>query len=276
MLTVQPGLSNFSKSSLTFRAKEVDIDAINDKKRDEYYQQKVDYYKNQAREFDEMSKNTDTPKGFRAVMKGFRVISEALLEGWAVAWGASKGSKVIKSSILKGFNTNFGKHVKAALKSIGRGIKLSGTKISESYKSGINLIKESNFSQEVSKVVEKMRNNSFGKYVVKGFEYIGKVFKYIGSLIASGAKKLAEPFANKTSGEIYDKVAKGTSVTLGVGAGAAGAYSATISEDKKNKVKEQSAVEDEVYSEKSNEEEPDLAAEVAESEEIDLNEELDD
>ena len=274
MLTVQPGLSNFSKSSVTFRSKEIDINAIKDRERDAFYQQKVDYYKKQAQEFDDMSKNTDTPKGFRAVMKGFRVISEALLEGWAVAWGASKGSKVLKSSVLKGLQTNFGKHVKNALKSIGRGIKASGKKVSELYKNGIKAIKDSKFAEEVSNFVEKMRNNSFGKYVVKGFEYLGKAFKYIGSLIASGAKKVAEPFTNKTTSEIYDKVAKGTSVTLGVGAGAAGAYSATISEDKKNKIKEQASQDyDNSY---VDDEDSDLAAEVRESEDVDLNEELDD
>lgn len=270
MLTVQPKISNYSSSATTFGAKEIDIEALKDKKRDDYFQEKVDYYKSQAQEFDKMSQSSYTPTTFKKAMKALRIVSEALLEGWAVAWGASKASKMVKSSAMKSFQSNFGKNVKNAAFSIGRGIKSSAKKFSEMVKNGIKAIDESEF-------VNSMRKNSIGKYVVRTFEYIGQAFKYVGSLIAQGGKKIAEPFSNKTSSEIYDKVAKGTSVTCGVGAGVASAYSATIPDDKKKNIKETANNESEDYEDYDDvAEEPDLASEVAESEDIDLDKELDD
>lgn len=42
-----------------------------------------------------------------------------------------------------------------------------------------------------------------------------------------------------SAGEIYDKAAKATSTTFGVGAGAAGAYNATMKPEDKNKIKDE-------------------------------------
>ena len=44
---------------------------------------------------------------------------------------------------------------------------------------------------------------------------------------------IAKPFKGKTGEELYDKAAKVTSNTMGVGAGAAGAYDAATKDSKK-------------------------------------------
>ena len=270
MLTVQPKFTNYSNNTIDFRAKEIEIDAIKDKKRDDFFQEKVDYYKDQAKEFDKMSKDTNTPTTFRKAMKALRIVSEALLEGWAVAWGASKASKMLKSSAMKSFNSNFGKQVSKTFTSIGGGIKSSAKKFSNLIKNGIKSIDESEF-------VNSMRKNSVGKYVVKAFEYISEAFKFVGSMIAQGAKKVTKPFKEKPSGEIYDKITKGVSATCGVGAGVASAYSSTIPEDKKNRINNNTNISVEKNSQED-EYEPDLASEVEEieNEDIDLNKELED
>lgn len=79
-----------------------------------------------------------------------------------------------------------------------------------------------------------MNNHSVGKYVVKAFEYIGKAFKFVGGLFKKGFEAIAKPFKGKTGEELYDKAAKVTSNTMGVGAGAAGAYDAATKDSKRH------------------------------------------
>ena len=234
MLTVQPNFTNYSKPAVSFRAKDAQLD-----ENESYFKSKVDYYKQQAKEFEKLAQDQDTPKGFKKAMNVFKIVSEALLEGWAVAWGASKGCKILKSSFLKGADSKFVKHAKEVLKPLKAGLKDSGKKVGELFSSVVDKVKTSKFADKFTKFVDKMRENKVGKYVVQGFEYVGKAFKYIGSLIKSGFEKLAKPLREKPAGEIYDKAAKATSTTLGVGAGAAGAYNAATNADQRKEAAEE-------------------------------------
>ena len=228
MLTIQPKVTSYSRPAVTFKA------GLDD--RDDFYQKKIDYYKQQAAEFDELAKNSDSPSGFRKIMKGFVIISEALLEGCAVAWGASKGAKVLKSSVIKGAHSKFAKQAADVLKPIWTGLKTSGKKIAENFTRTVEKVKTSKFAEKLVKFVDKMKENKVGKYVVKAFDYIGQALKYVGSLVKKGANKVVDYFKGKPAGEIYDKGAKAASTTLGVGAGVAGAYSsATNAQDRKEK-----------------------------------------
>lgn len=238
MLTIQPKITSYSKPAVSFKANEG-----ND---ENYFKEKVDYYKQKAKEYEAMASDSNTPKGFRKVMRGFGVISEALLEGWAVAWGASKGAKILKSGVIKGAESKFVKHSKEVLKPVAEGIKSSGKKVAELFTKVIDNIKTSKVAEKLTNFVGKMKEHKVGKYIVEGFEYIGKALKYVGKLIANGAKKIAEPFKNKPASEIYDKGAKAASVTLGVGAGAAGAYNAaTNATERKNAEENANIVDDE-------------------------------
>ena len=232
MLTIQPNLTSYSKPMVSFKSKNYDEGS------EGYFKEKVDYYTQQAKEFEELSQDSNSPSGFRKAMKVFRVISEALLEGWAVAWGASKGAKILKSSVIKGADSKFAKHSKEVLKPVLEGVKSSGKKVAELFTKGVEKFKASKFAEKFTNFVAKMRENKIGKYVVEGFEYIGKAIKYVGKLIASGAKKIVEPLKGKPAGEIYDKGAKVASNTLGVGAGVAGAYNAaTNAQERKEEEK---------------------------------------
>lgn len=261
MLTIQPKFTNYTASkAISFKA---DGDETSD--REEFYKEKVDFYKKQAEEFKEMEKDRSNPESFSKIMKVFRVVSEALLEGWAVAWGASKGSKLLKSSVISASKTNFVKGVKDILRPIYKGIKSSGKKIAEAYSNTITKIKTSKFAEKIEKFVNGMRENPIGKYIVNGFEYIGKGFKFVGKIIKAGAKKLAEPFKGKTKSEVYDKATKFASNTLGFGAGGAGAYNAATDAEKR-KAEQNSNIDnnDEELFEYKDEDEPNPNDEVEE------------
>lgn len=227
MLTVQPKFANYvAPKAISFKAEEAEMS-------DDSYREKVNFYKKQSAEFEKMSNDSSNPESLKKMMKGFRVASEALLEGWAVAWGASKGSKILKSSVISGSKSKFIKGVKDILRPIYRGIKSSGKKFVEKYHKTIESIKTSKFAKKFGNFVEKMRKNPVGKYIVKGFEYTGQALKYVGKMIKSLVKKAGEPFKGKTKSEIYDKTTKAAANTLGVGAGVAGAYNAATGADKR-------------------------------------------
>lgn len=235
MLSVQPKFTQYAAAKQTaFKG----LSNPQETPEDRYFEEKTNYYKDQTRAFDEALLNEHTPDIMKKVIKGFRIVSEALLEGWAVAWGASKGMKIIKSTTIKGLNSSFAKHTEDILKPVGEGLKNAGKTVKTKFGNLINNIKTSDFAKRTTEkfnsVTNSMRNNTVGKYIVSGFEAIGKGLKCIGNLVKQGTNKVISPFKEMKAGEIYDKAAKATSTTFGVGAGAAGAYNATMKpEDKK-------------------------------------------
>ena len=214
MLTIQPKITSYSRPVVSFKGDE------------DFYKSKVDYYTQQYKDFDEMAQDPNSPKGLRKVMKGFAVVAEALLEGWAVAWGASKGAKVLRTPIKNFVNGKFVKHIKDIVRPLTNGVKDSASTITEKITKTADQIKTSKFAEKLTNIVNKMKENKVGRYVVKAFEYVGKAFKYVGNLVKNGANKVTEYFKGKTAGQLYDKGARAASVTMGVGAGAAGAYNA--------------------------------------------------
>ena len=225
MLTVQPRSINYQNSQrISFKEARV-VDMNNDNENAEnIYEKKVKYYKKQAKNFDSLSKDEETPTTFKKMMKGFKVVSQALFEGWLVWWGAKKGANFVKGSLTSEKGKVFVKTTKDILRPVKNGIKTSGEKIVESYNRGIDNIKASKF-------VKSMKKNAIGKYVVAGLRYLEKGIRFIGKMIKSGYDLIAKPFRNKTNSEKYDTFANYASVILGVGAGAAGAYNAATDAD---------------------------------------------
>lgn len=230
MLTIQPKITHYSNTrKIAFKG---DDGLSYDENK--FYENKVKHYEAQTAELEELISDKHTNKTLKKVLKGSKVISEGLLEGWAVAWGAHKGAKIVKPSILtKGADSKLYK----VLNPVFSGIKKGGSKFAEIISKGIDNIKASKLytgaAEKIAAITEKMNNHSVGKYVVKAFEYIGKAFKFVGGLFKKGYEKVTQPFKNVTGTEIYDKAAKVTSNTMGVGAGAAGAYDAATKDSKK-------------------------------------------
>ena len=227
MLTIQPKITNYTNSRLAFGSGEASDAEAN--KNDEFYKQKIDFYKKQKQEYDNLlNENSTAPKGFKAVIRGFKIISEALLEGWALAWGVRKGSKVMKTSVLEGTNSSFTKKAKDILKPMWKGIKSSGSKLKESVVKSYETFKASKFAtnvvEKVNKTVEALNGNPVGKYVVKTFEYIGKAFKFAGAMLKKGYEWIKKPFVGKSADELYEKGTKAAATTLGVGAGGTAIY----------------------------------------------------
>lgn len=221
MLTIQPNFTTRPVRQIAFKSEGVDAAAGNDPSNDEY-QEKVKYYEKKVNEFDDALKDKDTPTILKKLIKVFKVASEALLEGWAVAWGAKKGADVIKPSMVKGVDGEFVKGVKSVLSPVG---KLFG-KIAAAASGAYGKFKATKF----------MTENSFGKTLTKGLEYVEKGFSYIG-------EKLSKLKGEKVE-TIYDKAANVTSKTMGAGAGIAGGYNAVTGADQKKPEKADNSVED--------------------------------
>lgn len=227
MLTIQPKITQYAQQRNNVSFKGSEAVGIPD---DSFYRDKQDYYENQIREFDTLIEDKHTPDSFKKVLKGFRVVSEGLLEGCAVAWGASKGAKVIKSAAVKGASSDFVKGTRKVFAPMVEGFKTTGSKIWKAIGEKITNIKTSKFmtgiSEKFSKFVENMNNNKVGKFIVSTFENIGKAFKWVGKQIANGYNFVKGKIKGMNGSEVYDKTANITSKTLGAGAGVAGAYNA--------------------------------------------------
>lgn len=224
MLTIQPNFTQHSNKALTFKSG-YSVNTDEDRK----FQEKTQFYEDQANEFDSMIKDKKTPDYMKKIFKTFKVLSEALFEGWLVMWGASKGSKFVKDGVIKGANSKFTKEVKEILKPITKGFKNAKASFIDAITEGSKRFKESEF-------LKKINNNAIGKQVVKFFELIGKGFTAVGKTIKTGYNAVASHFKGKSASEIYDKAAKVTGRTLGIGAGAAGAYDAATRPDGNNKI----------------------------------------
>lgn len=209
MLTISPMVTTYS-NKIKFKGEDTapDYETLS--------QSKVDYYKQQTKELEDLANDTNTPKPAKKLLHGAAVISAALLEGWAVFWGASKLSKVTKIGLMSFKDSKFFGKVKNIFRPEGR-IKSTATKVVDFAKDNIEKLRNSEFAQKkVGKVAVGAVN-----LILKAFEYLGKALKAVGSFIA-------KPFKKNGAEKVYDDVTKGISVTLGVGSGAAGAYSATM------------------------------------------------
>lgn len=225
MLTVQPKFTNQSSYKTSFKG---DSDFINESK----YNEKKSYYENQKSEFDKIINDEYVPEGMKKGAKVFKIASEGILEGWAVTWAATKGGKFLKSGYLKAANSKFVKWATEMLKPLGKGLKKSSKNIKTSLLNGLEKIKTSKpvtkTTSFLNKAEETLNKTKLGQVVVATIKGIGKALKTVGKAISSIAHKIAEPFKKVT----YDKAAKATASTLGVGSGIAGAYSAARKETK--------------------------------------------
>ena len=94
MLTIQPKFTHYSNTrQIAFRGEAPSNE-------DKIYEEKQKHYAKQVEELDKLIQDKHTNNTLKKVLKGSKVVSEGLLEGWAVAWGAHKGAKIVKPSIL--------------------------------------------------------------------------------------------------------------------------------------------------------------------------------
>ena len=184
---------------------------------------KVDFYKQQTQELEDMANDTLTPKPAKKLLHGAAVISAALLEGWAVFWGASKLSKVAKIGLMSFKDGKIYAKVKNMFKNTGK-IKSAVSSVVNFAKNNVNKLRNSNFAKtKTGDIVVKVVNALIkaGKAVGKGLKYVGKGLKAVGKFIY-------KPVEKHGAEKVYDTVTKGVATTLGVGSGVAGAYSASI------------------------------------------------
>jgi hypothetical protein len=197
MLTIQPNLTTktYSSRNVSFRNLE-DISESD-------YRNQEHFYEGQIREANKIINSEHSPEILKKGMNWVKIISNGILEGWAVLWGAAVGAKTIKKGSIKFANSRF-------MQKLGTNLRKFGQKINEKFGEGV--------SKKVAEFTEKLSKNDFGSKILKGISTVTDVAK-------KGLAILGKPFKGKSAEEIYDKGAKAVATTLGVGSGAAGIYS---------------------------------------------------
>lgn len=228
MLKVQPtNIMHSSSRTPSFKGGDIGID-------EQTYNEKKNYYTKQNREFDEILQDQYVPEGMKKGVKVFKIVSEGILEGWAVAWAASKGAKFAKSGINKIFNSKTLETFAKITKPLRKGIADTGENVKTHIVKLGTKIKNSEFvtnlSEKAANITEKMQNNSVGKFTLKIGSGIKKCFQALKNTITTVAQKVADSFKKIT----FEKATKGSAATLGVGAGLAGAYNAAREDFIKN------------------------------------------
>ena len=199
---------------------------------DEAYSEKTKFFEKQKQEFENIVNDERTPEFLKKMGKAFKVISEALFNGWLVAWGASKGAKFVKSSVASGMNGKVAQEAKTFAKPIANGFRKAAGAIAGGFATVGEHIKASktytNLAEKLTNFAEKMDNHKYGQYVMSGLRLVGKGIKAAFGFVAKPFEKLAEKIKGTSFDTAYDKAAKATSTTLGVGAGAASAYDEAV------------------------------------------------
>jgi len=231
MLTIQPNFTNQSLRRVpAFKGE------TGQTPEDKYYQEKINFYENGKKEFENLINDDKTAKPLKKLAKTFKVISEMLLEGWAVAWGASKGARFMKASVAEGVNSQFAKGTKDVLKPVGKGLIAAGKKLAGFAESAVKYIKGTpaytKLNEKLTKITEKMNNNKYGRFALNVLNKIGEGIKVVADFVAKPFKKVANSMKNTSFDKAYDKTAKATSTTLGVGAGAASGYNEVMHPEK--------------------------------------------
>ncbi|MBR1425573.1 hypothetical protein IJ579_08425 [bacterium] len=202
MLTIQPNFVTKTSMRPVFTANDSLLD-------EDYVNEQRDFFEQQRDNFDQIIEDDYVPGWVKKGAKVFRIISEGILEGWAVAWGATKSAKFVRSSSTKAVESGFYKGAKNILKPIKESF---GKFVSGKWKALMStefMLKRSN---EINEFLEK---NSVGKA--------------INSFI-QGIKGKYGKLVEKTKDITFDQVTNVTAGTLGVGSGAMGAYNSAISE----------------------------------------------
>ena len=212
MLTIQPRFTQQASRTVQFRGNEEYLN-------EETYNQKKSYYQRQKEGFEEILNDENVPAEMKKGAKVFKIASEGILEGWAVTWAATKGGNILKSSFIKAANSKFAKWAAEMLSPVGKGLKTSAQKLMESLSNKTTNIKQSKF---VNKLLENLNKTKAGQFVLNAAKTVGKGLKTALTFVKNLGQKIISPLKDLT----YDKAAKATARTLGVGSGLAGAYSA--------------------------------------------------
>ena len=218
MLTVQPNLVQPRKNITSFRG---DTTSRLSSEENDFYKGKTDYYQNQINDFNEVLEDDHTPKTFKKIIKGFKVVSEALFEGWMVAWGIKKGSAVTKAPIMSTINGKVAKNAGEIVKPILKGFKGSAKVIGGIFE---KLMK----SETAQKFITKMENNKVGRVILKSARALKKGINFVYNKGADLVKYIKNKFKVNDINKAYDNVVEKTATVMGTGAGVTGAYRATM------------------------------------------------
>lgn len=247
MLSIQPNFTNQAiRRSPVFKG-EYDTAPTPEEK---YYESKTNYYEGQMNDFENLLNDDRTIKPLKKIAGVFKVISEVLFNGWAVAWGASKGARFVKSSVVSGVNSDFAKSAKNVIKPLGKLIVSAGEKAAGLAKSAVEFVKGTKgyakLNEGLSALVTKMDGNKYGKIVLNVLGKIRDGIVAATNIVLKPLKNFAANVKNTPFDTAYDKVAKATSTTLGVGAGAASGYNEIVHPENAKIEDENKIVEDEI------------------------------
>ena len=227
MLTIQPKIQVANHQKLSFKG----VDNLENDRA--FYEEKQDYFEQQARDFEELENDRHTPKALKPVMKGLKILSEAVVEGFAVLWATKKGASFIKSGATKLASSKFTTGSKKVLKPLKTGFKDFANSlfktISEKMEKLSNNETVKNITTKFDKLYKRFSESAIGKPIVK----VAKSIISFGQKTFEKVSKLFGGKGEKVSAEkVYDKTVNAVANVAGVGSGVAGAYAAAVSGSK--------------------------------------------
>lgn len=231
MLTVQPNFTTkYAQKPIAFKGQEGSYDLTED-----LYNEKSDFYKRQIRDLDEVIENDKTPSTLKRFAKGAKVVSEAVLEGWAVAWGAKKGANILKGTAAKGINSKFSKNIQTFATKAQDFIKSKKYvgKINTAIVDGIKKVRNSKVGQTIINTFNKFADTKVGGAIVKGLKIVGNAIRSAYKFVAKQFVKVKDATKGKSFDEVYEKTSKAAATTLGVGAGTTSAYTSVRKPEEK-------------------------------------------
>lgn len=203
MLKIQPNLTVKTAFKPSFRSNDEEFLT------QERFDEEKDFYEKQIDGFDEIIDDKYIPSGMKKAAKVLRIISEGILEGWAVAWGAKKGINFLKHSGTKTLNSNTYKKV---------------AEIMSPAKDGVLKVM-SNLKEFAAKELAKLGETKFGQ------SKFAKFAKDQYANIKVVCSNIKDKVLEKTGKITFKKARNIASATLGVGSGVAGTLNAALREN---------------------------------------------
>ncbi len=209
MLTIQPKFTAGNAFRPSFRAEDADFLT------EDNYNEERDFFEKQIDGFDDIINDEYMPEKMKKGVKFLRIISEGILEGWAVAWGAKKGINFLRKTGTKTLNSKTYTKAKEILTPAKEGLAKARQNIKKYIGEKLQKIGETQFGQ-------KVKNSKFGKFIKNAFENIS-------AKISAAKTKIQE----KTNKITFEQATNATATTLGVGSGTAGAINSAIEANEK-------------------------------------------
>ncbi len=218
MLSIQPNFTIQKKSFKPVFRGEKEHESFWTEDR---YNEEKDFYEKQIDGFNDILNEEYMPNSLKKAAKVLRIISEGILEGWAVAWGAKKGLNFMKNTTTRTLNSKNYARAKEILSPAKEGLVKVGNNLKEFGAEKLKALSEKEFVQKMTNPIKNFfENKEFGKYIAKQYNSLKEGLGTFKGKIKEQINKIT-----------FEKATNITAATLGVGSGTMGAINSAIEEN---------------------------------------------